>query len=424
MAINFPDSPANNDSFTSNNKTWVFDGTVWNITSGTNSVADGAITTAKLASNAVHQTKLASNLSGITITTTANRGTDVASPFTGQTIFLTDVKRMQVWDGSAWMFVTNGAPGAPTSLSATPLSTTSVSVAFATGTINGSSVTNYKYAYSSDSGSTYSEYAALDPADITSPITISGLTGSTAYLIKLRAVSDFGDSVDSSAVSVTTLTAASAPTSLSTIAGATSAGVAFTAGANGGSAFTNMEYALSTNGGATYGSFTALSPANYTSPITISGLSSSTSYHVKLRYITTAGSGAESSATTVTTNATFASMDILMVAGGGGGGSRINNGRGSPGGAGGLIYITSYPVQVATNYSVSVAGAAALGTQGSNTTYSGNSRTLTALGGGFGRNHDSQGAAPAGGSSGGSWYPGYASNAPTQTSTTNDGVTS
>ena len=90
MAINFPDSPANNDSFTSNNKTWVFDGTVWNITSGTNSVADGAITTAKLASNAVHQTKLASNLSGITITTTANRDTDITSPFTGQFAFLTD----------------------------------------------------------------------------------------------------------------------------------------------------------------------------------------------------------------------------------------------------------------------------------------------------------------------------------------------
>ena len=421
MAINFPDSPNNGDSFTSNNKTWVFDGTVWNITSGTNSVADGAITAAKLASNAVHQTKLASNLSGITITTTANRGTDIASPFTGQTIFLTDVKRMQVWDGSAWMFVTNGAPGAPTSLSATPLSTTSVSVAFTTGTINGAAVTNYKYAYSSDSGSTYSEFAALDPVDIASPVVISGLVGATAYLIKLRAVSDFGDSVDSSAVSVTTLTPASAPTSLSTIAGTTSAGVAFTAGATGGSAFTNIEYALSTNSGVTYGSWTALSPADYTSPITISGLSSSTLYYIKLRHITTAGSGIESSAVSVTTSE-FSSMEILMVAGGGGGGHNNTGGRGSPGGAGGLIHITSYPVQVATNYSVSIAGVAALDTQGSNTTYSGNSRTLTALGGGHGRNYDSQGAAPAGGSSGGSWYPGYVSNAPTQTSTTNDGV--
>ena len=59
MAINFPDSPNNGDSFTSNNKTWVFDGTVWNITSGTNSVADGAITTAKIDTGAVTAAQLA-----------------------------------------------------------------------------------------------------------------------------------------------------------------------------------------------------------------------------------------------------------------------------------------------------------------------------------------------------------------------------
>ena len=114
-------------------------------------------------------------------------------------------------------------------------------------------------------------------------------------------------------------------------------------------------------------------------------------------------------------------ITILVVAGGGGGGSRINNGRGSPGGAGGLIYIESFPIITGT-YIVTIAGAAALGTQGSNSVFTGNSRTLTALGGGHGRNADSQGAAPAGGSSGGSWYPGYVSNAPTQPSTTNDGI--
>ena len=115
------------------------------------------------------------------------------------------------------------------------------------------------------------------------------------------------------------------------------------------------------------------------------------------------------------------SIDILVVAGGGGGGTRANGGRGSPGGAGGLIYIESFPLATGT-YTVTVAGATALDTQGSNSVFTGNSRTLTALGGGNGRNGDFQGAAPAGGSSGGSWYPGYASNAPTQASTTSDGI--
>ena len=427
MAINFPDSPNNGDSFTSNNKTWVFDGTVWNITSGTNSVADGAITTAKLASNAVHQTKLASNLSGITITTTANRSTDIASPFTGQTIFLTDVKRMQVWDGSAWMFVTNGAPGAPTSLSATPLSTTSVSVAFTTGTINGAAVTNYKYAYSSDSGSTYSEYAALDPADIASPVVISGLTGTTTYLIKLRAVSDFGDSVDSSAVSVTTLTAPSAPTSLSAIGGYTSVGIAFTAGADGGSGLTNYEYALSINSGVNYGSWTALSPADAVSPIIVSGLSASTAYYIKLRAVSAAGAGAESSAVTVSTSNSPA-VNYLVVAGGGGGGGGSQSPGGGGGGAGGLRSSvtasggtpgTAESAGTATasnNYAVVVGsgGAGGIGDDGggyvapvngvdSSLTLAGG--TITSVGGGKGGVYSSK-AAGSGGSGGGGPFTG------------------
>lgn len=356
MAINFPDSPNNGDSFTSNNKTWVFDGTVWNITSGTNSVADGAITTAKIASNAVHQTKLASNLSAITVTTTANRGTDVASPFTGQTIYLSDVKRLQVWDGSAWMFITVGVPDAPTALSATPLSTTSVSVAFTVGSQNGSIISNYKYALSTNGGSTYGEYAALDPADAVSPITISGLTGATTYHIKLKAVADFGDSVGSSAVSVTTLTPPGAPTSLSATAlNGTSVSIAFTAGATGGSAFTNMEYALSTNSGATYGAYTAFSPPDYTTPVVISGLTNNTQYTIKLRHVTTAGVGPDSSAATITTPI---DVEYLVVAGGGGGSTIIGGG----GGAGG--YRTSTVTKSsATTYAVSV-GAGGKGATG------------------------------------------------------------
>jgi len=408
MAINFPDSPNNGDSFTSNNKTWVFDGTVWNITSGTNSVADGAITAAKLASNAVHQTKLASNLSAITVTTTANRGTDVASPFTGQTIFLTDVKRMQVWDGSAWMFVTNGAPGAPTSLSATPLSTTSVSVAFTVGTINGAAVTNYKYAYSSDGGSTYSEFAALDPFDVSSPIVISGLVGATTYLIKLRAVSDFGDSVDSSPVSVTTLTPPGVPISLSATGFYLVGRIAFTAGADGGSPITNYEYALSTNGGATYGAFTTLSPADATSPIDITGLSNNTTYFVKLRAVNANGVGDESSAVSVTTNQNI-SVDYLVVAGGASGGSYAAGGGGAGGlrstvtatGGGGVLE-TPLGVALGTNYAVAIGGGGAAvtsqlgGINGNTSSFS----SITTVGGGGGKSYPNN-AGASGGSGGG-----------------------
>ncbi|NBQ17975.1 fibronectin type III domain-containing protein, partial [bacterium] len=289
--------------------------------------------------------------------------------FTGQLVFLTDVTRLQVWNGSAWTFITNGAPGAPTSLSATALSTTSVSVAFTTGTINGASPINYKYSLSTNGGSTYGEPIALDPADAVSPVTISGLTGGQTYHIKLRAVSDFGDSPDSTATSIAVPTVPSAPTSLSATPGTTTVSISFTPGADGGSAITNYQYATSTNGGSTYSSFTALNPEDSTSPITITGLTEGIAYLVKLKAVSAFGAGAESAAVSFTQG--FA-IDYLVV-GGGGGGSGIGGG----GGGGGLLSSLSQGAGASgvtgtavtgiknTNYSVVVGAGGAGKTYGS-----------------------------------------------------------
>jgi len=307
MAIDFPDSPSNGQAFTSNNKTWVFDGTSWNITSGTNSVADGAITTAKVAdnaittakvaANAITQAKLSASLSAVTVTTSANRNAAVPSPFTGQLVFLTDTKKMQVWDGSAWLNITLAPPEPPTSLSATALGNTSFAVSFTAGGANGSPITNYKYALSTNGGSSYGSFTLLDPADVSSPITISGLAQGTTYHVKLKAVNDMGDSAESSATSTTTLVVPDAPTNLSASnITATTVDISFTAGADNGYAITNYQYALSTNGGSTYGSFTALNPADASSPITITGLTHGTTYYVKLKAVNSGGAGPESSA--------------------------------------------------------------------------------------------------------------------------------
>ena len=236
MALDFPNSPSVNDSFSAGGKTWVYNGTKWVLLSVSlnQTVADGAITAAKLASdsvtsakivadsitsakiaagavgttdlaaNAVTQAKLAANVSGITITTTANRDTDITSPFTGQFCFLTDTSVLQRYTGSAWIVAIATAPAAPTALSGTALSTTSVSIAFTPGADNGATITNYQYALSTDSGSTYGSFLALDPADATSPITISGLSASTTYTIKIKAVNTMGAGTESAGVSVTT----------------------------------------------------------------------------------------------------------------------------------------------------------------------------------------------------------------------------
>ncbi len=227
MPLDFPNSPSNGDTYNAGGKTWSYNGSVWVLVGVSVSATpeDGSITTAKIAAGAVTaaklgndisltpangsitQAKLASNVSGITLTTTANRSTDIPSPFTAQFIFLTDTNTLQRWSGSAWTNVLASPPGAPTSLSATALSTTLVSVAFTPGASAGASTTNYKYALSTDGGAAYGEPTALDPADFTSPITISGLNIGTTYHIKLKAVTDVGDSEFSSAVSVTTVPA-------------------------------------------------------------------------------------------------------------------------------------------------------------------------------------------------------------------------
>ena len=218
MPINFPDSPAENDSFTSGGKKWIFNGSTWNlITANSYTIPTGEVTAAKIASNAVTeakindgavtQAKLASGLSGITVTTTANRSAVIPSPFTGQFIFLTDTSQLQRWDGSAWVVAIPTVPtGAPTSLavSGSPTSST-VTLTFSAGGDGGSSIINYQYALSTNGGTTYGDYTVLSPADGSSPITITGLVPLTTYHVKLKAVNALGAGAsESTAISFTT----------------------------------------------------------------------------------------------------------------------------------------------------------------------------------------------------------------------------
>jgi len=387
MALDFPNSPSVNDSFSAAGKTWVYNGIKWVLlgTSLSQTVKDGSVT----------QAKLAAFLSAVTVTTTANRSSAVPSPFTGQLVFLTDTKKVQVWDGSLWLNITLAPPEPPTSLSATALSGTSVSVAFTAGADNGSVLANYKYALSTNGGSSYGAFTALDPADATSPITISGLTMGTTYHVKLKAVNGMGDSVESSATSVATLSTPDAPTNLSASAGATIVTISFTAGANGGSAITNYQYALSTNGGSTYGSFTALNPADATSPITITGLTAATAYYAKLKAVNNDGAGAESSAVSFTTLASTFATHYLVVAGGGGGAGIHGAGGGAGGlrstvtatGGGGSLE-SALSLAISTNYTVTVGGGGAGrttseytdGESGQNSVFA----TITSIGGGGG----------------------------------------
>jgi len=184
-----------------------------------------------------------------------------------------------------------------------------------------------------------------------------------------------------------------APTSLSAVPATTSVAISFTAGSSPAMTISNYEYRLSTNGGSTYGSWTALSPADGVSPITISGLSMNTSYTVQIRAVNEMGAGIASSSVSFTTGAELA-VQYLVVAGGGGGGANGGAGAGAGGyrtnvtGAtsGGGASAEAALVIATGTHTVTVGGggsganSGAKGTNGSNSVFS----TITSTGGGAG----------------------------------------
>jgi len=88
--------------------------------------------------------------------------------------------------------VATTTPDAPTSIVATA-GDTRIAVAFTTAATGGAIITNYKYSLNDG------EYVACSPAKTTSPIVINGLTNTTAYTVKLKAVNANGDGAASEA---------------------------------------------------------------------------------------------------------------------------------------------------------------------------------------------------------------------------------
>ncbi len=177
------------------------------------------------------------------------------------------------------------APSAPTNLSVTP-GNGSLSVSWTAPSSGGSVITDYIIQWSSNSGTSWTTFS--DGASLSTTEVISGLTNGTAYLVQVAAVNAAGTGTYATSASATTpRTVPSAPTLGVITPGSGSLSVAFTAGANGGSAITSYQY--STNGGTSW-----QTASGSTSPIVIFFLTNGTSYDVALRAVNVAGSGAAS----------------------------------------------------------------------------------------------------------------------------------
>jgi titin len=179
-----------------------------------------------------------------------------------------------------------GPPGAPT-ISGITGGDGSLEVSFTAGT---STLTITNYEYSLNAGTTW-----ISASDATSPITISGLVNGTTYPVIIRGISASGSGSSSSSVSGTPSALPGAPTITAITGGSdgTSLGVTFLAGYSGGSSITDYEYGVSLGENtSSFGSYVSI--AGTTSPFTISGLVSGSTYTVRLRAKNSAGYSAAS----------------------------------------------------------------------------------------------------------------------------------
>ena len=177
-----------------------------------------------------------------------------------------------------------------------------------TGTVtNGSTLTSaVTFTGTPTPDLTYTWQRCTSSTDFATCTTISGATASTYVLTDtdaakyIRSVVTATNTTAPAAVGTSAVTAViapvapAAPTSLVATAGDGSAVISFTQGSNGGSAITNYKYSLDgTN-------FTLLSPADATSPITITGLTNGTAYTIYLEAVNIAGISIPSDPVSVT----------------------------------------------------------------------------------------------------------------------------
>lgn len=221
----------------------------------------------------------------------------------------------------------------PTNLNAT-IGNGEAFISFNAGINLGPTITDYLY---SIDGINY-----VSSGSTSSPIRIRGLTNGVPYIITIKAVNSNGRSIASNSVSVTPSNSGPLPPVLTGITFKTTDSFVLTfTQASNGITITNYKYSIDDGN-----NYTAFSPVDIVSPVTITGLSSNTTYNISLKAISAVG---ESGSSNTITESTYANVNYvtftetgsstwtapdgvtfvqyLVVGGGGGGGatySKIN----------------------------------------------------------------------------------------------------
>lgn len=252
------------------------------------------------------------------------------SPVIGDTYYNGQLEILEIYNGTAWVAVS--APAAtPQIVSVTDGSSTSayastagvLTVVFQPG-VGGSTPTQYN-AFTTAGG--FSGFSS------TSTVTLTGLTPGTEYVVYGNAQNNFGTTTNTPNFAGRTPTTLPQAPTIGTLSDVTTGGalnLTFTAGSSGGKTITNYKYSFD---GTTY---TAFSPAQTTSPLSLTGLTNGTSYNVRLKAVTANGDSPASNASNSVAPTKQFSVSYLVIAGGGAGGQGVGGaGVGGGGGAGG-----------------------------------------------------------------------------------------
>ncbi|MGI0094713.1 MAG: fibronectin type III domain-containing protein [Nitrosotalea sp.] len=217
------------------------------------------------------------------------------------------------WDDAAIEIKSSGtgttptAPGSPTGLTASAISTSQINLSWTAPSNNGgSAITGYKIERSTDSGTTWSTLVA-NSASTSTTYSDTGLAASTTYTYRVSAINSVGTGSPSNTASATTQSAQATvpqpPTSLTATSISTSQiNLSWTAPSNnGGSAITGYKIERSTDSGTTWSTVQSNTGSTSTT-YSDTGLSPSTTYTYRVSAINSVGISVPSNTTSATTN--------------------------------------------------------------------------------------------------------------------------
>ena len=171
-------------------------------------------------------------------------------------------------------------PGKPTAVVAVRGNASLAVTWTAPANIGGSAITNYLVKYSSNGGSTWTNF--VHPVSTVPSLTVTGLTNGTAYVIKVIARNAVGISLPSAnSTPATPATVPGIPTAVVAVRGNASLAVTWTAPAStSGSNITDYLVKYSSNGGSTWTTFR--DPVSTATSCTVTGLTNGRSYVIKV----------------------------------------------------------------------------------------------------------------------------------------------